>query len=223
LTKIIKMKKVLVINSSARKLNSHSRNLTEVFVNHWKSIHNNPDITFRELGNAAVPHINENWIAAAFKPETARSQEEKEALKISDLYIAELRQADVIVVGAPMYNWSVPSVLKAYIDQVVRVNETWKLNPGNYENPYIGLLENKTVILLLSRGSQGYEKGQAIEHMNFQSNYLKTVFNVMGIQDIHLVTAEGTTLDPETFKQTLETSHQNIKSLVDQLVSNSKK
>lgn len=211
------MKKVLVINSSARKLNSHSRNLTEVFVNHWKSVNNTTHITFRELGNENVPHIDENWIAGAFKPETARSEKEKEALKISDIYISELHQADIIVVGTPMYNWSVPSALKAYIDQVVRVNETWKLNPGNYENPYIGLLENKTVILLVSRGSQGYEKGQPIEHMNFQSNYLKTVFNVMGIQDIHLVTAEGTTIFPEIFKQTLETSHQNIKYLVDQL------
>lgn len=209
------MKKVLVINSSARTLNSQSRKLTEVFVNHWKNIHTNPHITYRELGTANVPHIDENWIAGAFKPEMARSEQEKEALKTSDLFIAELRQAAIIVIGSPMYNWSVPSALKAYIDQVVRVNETWKLNPGNYENPYIGLLENKTVILLLSRGAQGYEKGEPNEHMNFQSNYLKTVFNVMGIHNIHLVAVEGATLDPETLKQRVESSHQKIESLIE--------
>ncbi|UTN03225.1 NAD(P)H-dependent oxidoreductase [Flavobacterium bizetiae] len=209
------MKKILVINSSARTLNSHSRNLTEVFVNHWKSIHTNPEITFRELGNTDVPHINENWIAAAFKPETARSEEEKEALKTSDLYIAELHQADIIVVGTPMYNWSVPSALKAYIDQVVRVNETWKLNPGNYENPYIGLLENKTVVLLLSRGSQGYEKGEFNAHMNFQTDYLKTVFNVMGVHNIHMIAIDGATLNPELLKEKIENSHQKVQSLIE--------
>jgi FMN-dependent NADH-azoreductase len=210
------MKNVLVINSSARTLNSHSRKLTEVFVEHWKNLNSNTYITFRELGNAAVPHINENWIAAAFKPETARSEEEKEALETSDLYISELRQADVIVLGTPMYNWSVPSALKAYIDQIVRVNETWKLNLGNMENPYIGLLENKTLILLLSRGSQGYEKGEFNAHMNFQTDYLKTVFNVMGVHNIRMIAVDGATLHPELLKQTIENSHQKVKFLIEQ-------
>ena len=143
------MKKVLVINSSARALRSHSRKLTEVFIDHWKSIHTEAIINFRELGNADVPHVNENWIAAAFKPAAARSEEEIDALKTSDTYIAELREADVIVLGSPMYNWSIPSALKAYIDQILRVNETWKFNPANMQNPYIVLLENKTLFLLL--------------------------------------------------------------------------
>jgi FMN-dependent NADH-azoreductase len=209
------MKNILVINSSARTVNSKSRNLTEVFVEHWKSIHKNSVITFRELGNnTPVSHINENWIVAAFKPENTRSQEEKEALKESNTYIAELRQADVIVIGAPMYNWSIPSALKAYIDQVLRVNETWKMNPDTIENPYIGLLENKTVFLMLSRGSIGYEKGGFNEHMNFQTNYLKTVLNIMGMHNIHIVTVNGSSLDPEVLKQTITNSHQNIKSLI---------
>jgi FMN-dependent NADH-azoreductase len=209
------MKKVLVINSSARALNSHSRKLTEVFIDHWKSIHINPIINFRELGNTDVPHINENWIAAAFKPEAARSEEEIEALETSDTYISELREADVIVIGSPMYNWSVPSSLKAYIDQILRVNETWKFNPTNMQNPYIGLLENKTLFLLLSRGAQGYEKGEYNEHMNFQSTYLKTVFNIIGISNIHVIAINGASFDPEKFKKSIDASHQNIKDLIE--------
>lgn len=200
------MKKVLVINSSARTLNSQSRKLTEVFISHWKSIHINPVLRFRELGNTDVPHINENWIAAAFKPAAERSEREIEALKMSDVYIAELKEADVIVLGAPMYNWSVPSSLKAYIDQVLRVNETWKLNPANPQHPYIGLLKNKTVFLLLSRGNSGYEKGGYNEHMNFQSNYLKTVFNIIGISDIHVVTTDQESFDTEHLKKVIETA-----------------
>lgn len=208
------MKKVLVINSSARSLNSQSRKLTEVFTTEWENRYSNPVINFRELGNADVPHVNENWIAAAFKPEAARSEEEIEALKISDTYIAELKQADVIVIGAPMYNWSVPSSLKAYIDQILRINETWKLNPANRQNPYIGLLENKTLLLLLSRGNSGYEIGEYNEHMNFQSTYLKTVFNIIGISNIQIVTVDGAAFEPEQYKQSVSTAHQKVKELV---------
>lgn len=208
------MKKVLVINSSARSLNSQSRKLTEVFTESWKSIHNNPVINFRELGNTDVPHVNENWIAAAFKPEAARSEEEIEALKISDVYIAELKQADVIVIGSPMYNWSVPSTLKAYIDQILRINETWKLNPANQQNPYIGLLEHKTLVLLLSKGNGGYENGEYNGHMNFQSTYLKTVFNIIGISNIQVVSVEGASFDPVQYKQAVDQAHQQVKELV---------
>lgn len=209
------MKKVLVINSSARTGRSQSRKLTEVFVDHWKSIHNHPVIRFRELGNADVPHINENWIAAAFKPAENRSEQEMEALKISDVYISELKEADVIVLGTPMYNWSIPSALKAYIDQVLRVNETWKRNPDNMQNPYIGLLENKTVFLLLARGAQGYEKGGYNEHIDFQTDYLKTVFNIIGINNVHVIAINGESFDAEQYRNAIDTSHQQVRALME--------
>jgi FMN-dependent NADH-azoreductase len=209
------MKKVLVINSSARGVKSHSRKLTETFIDRWKSIHPNPVIRYRELGAEDVPHINESWIAAAFKPEAARSKAEMEALKISDIYISELLEADIIVLASPMYNWSVPSVLKAYIDQVVRVNKTFEFNKADMDNPYIGLLKDKTVFLLLSRGSQGYEKGDHNEHLNFQSTYLKAVFNIIGVSNIHVVTINGVSYAPEKLKTTVETSHQELKDLID--------
>ena len=198
------MKKLLVINSSPRAHHSQSRKLTEVFVDYWKSIYLNPVIRFRELGNTDVPHVNQNWIAAAFKPEASRSEEDTEALKISDAYISELREADVIVIGSPMYNWSIPSSLKAYIDQVLRVNETFRVDRTDTQNPYVGLLKNKTLFLLLSTGDEGYEKGEYNEHMNFQSPYLKTIFNTMGISNIHVFSTSGKPEDAELFKKSLD-------------------
>jgi FMN-dependent NADH-azoreductase len=215
LNKVIKVKNVLVINSSARLLHSQSRKLTEVFIDHWKSIDSDSIIRFRELGNTDVPHVNDAWIAAAFKPEAKRTEEEKQALRISDTYISELREADVIVLGAPMYNWSIPSSLKAYIDQVLRVNETFKRNAADGQNPYMGLLENKTLFLLLSRGDEGYETGEYNGHLNFQSTYLKTVFNIIGISHIQVVAINGRSHDAEKFKKTVETAHQNIKDLME--------
>jgi FMN-dependent NADH-azoreductase len=209
------MKKVLIINSSARGGRSQSRKLTEIFIDHWKGIHHNPIISFRELGNADVPHINESWIAAAFKPAATRSAAEIKALKISDAYISELREADVIVLASPMYNWSIPSVLKAYIDQVVRVNETFRFNPANMQDPYTGMLENKTLFLLLSRGEPGYEKGDYNEHLNFQSTYLKTVFNMMGVTKIHMVAINGLSYGPEKLKKPIDLSHQELRELIE--------
>jgi FMN-dependent NADH-azoreductase len=203
------MKKVLIINSSARGSGSRSRKLTEIFVDHWKSIHINPIVSFRELGSTDVPHITESWISAAFKPVAERSELDNEALKISEVYIAELREADVIIIGAPMYNWSIPSTLKAYIDQILRVDETFKVNRANVQHPYIGMLENKTLFLLLSRGDEGYEKGEYNEHMDFQTNYLKTVFGIMGISNVHVVAINGRSSDYA------ETVHQNLKVLTE--------
>lgn len=209
------MKKLLVINSSAKTLNSNSRKLTEIFVDRWRRIHINPIINLRELGNAHVPHVTQNWINAAFKPAATRSAVDIEALKVSDTYIAELREADIIVLGAPMYNWSVPSSLKAYIDQVLRVNETFKVDRSKEQQPYVGLLENKTLFMLLSQGEQGYEKGEHNEHMNFQTNYLKTVFNVMGVNNIHVVVVNGTSHGAEKLNKSARKAHQDIMELME--------
>ncbi|WP_316812279.1 FMN-dependent NADH-azoreductase [Pedobacter heparinus] len=209
------MKKVLLINASARTLNSKSRKLTEVFVEQWSAKNSDSVITYRELGNSNVPHITESWISAAFKPETQRSPEELEILSWSDSCIEELHDADIIVLGSPMYNWSIPSPLKAYIDQVLRFSKTFSIDRENAQHPYVGLLENKTLILMLSRGLGQYEPGEANEHMNFQNTYLKTVFNMMGVQNIHLVAVDGTAQEGEQLTKDIQLSHHRIKELIE--------
>ncbi|MGU3377064.1 FMN-dependent NADH-azoreductase [Chryseobacterium sp. M5A1_1a] len=213
------LKNLLVINSSARTSGSQSRKLTETFINSWKKNHINSKIHFRELGNQIIPHITEEWIKAAFKPLENRTQEDVNSLQISDEYIRELKDADIIVIASPMYNWSIPSSLKAYIDQIVRVNETWKYNPDNIQNPYIGLLENKEVVLLLTRGSQGYEKGNYNEHINFQTDYLKRVFNVIGISEIHVINLDGEGEDKGNYNLAIHSAHQRIIDLIETKLS----
>ena len=208
------MKKILVINASSREERSHSRRLTGVFVEYYKECKPESIIKFRDLGKSNIPHVNEKWIAGAFKHESARTPEEIETLRFSAELIKELKDADVIVLGSPMYNWSVPSSLKAYIDQVLRVNETWEVNHEDQRNPYIGLLKNKSLFLLLSRGAQGYEKGGYNEHMNFQSDYLRTVFNIIGITDIQEVSVDGEAFGTEAFELTKNNSNARIKTLI---------
>ncbi|MNQ17413.1 FMN-dependent NADH-azoreductase 1 [compost metagenome] len=208
------MKKILVINASARSSESKSRELTEVFIKQWKMINGEADINFRDLTISEVPFVTESWIEAASKKKEQRSEADNSALKISDVYIKELKNADIIVLGSPMYNWSVPAILKAYIDQIVRVNETWKFNHDHPTNPYKGLLEHKTLFLLLARGGTGYGKGESNEHMNFQNTYLELVFQLIGIHNIHTVAIDGVSVDPEKLCQRVETAHKTIKKII---------
>lgn len=185
------MCKVLVINASARTERSLSRQLTEIFTANWIEKYPNDSIAYRDIGQQDIPHVTEKWIASAFKPAEFRGDEDEQVLKISNELIAELKDADVVVLGTPMYNWSVPSVLKAYIDQILRVNETVLVNKMTPENPYTGLLSDKRAYLLMVRGNAGYDPGEFYEHMDFQTNYLKTVFSIIGIKDVELVSANG--------------------------------
>lgn len=212
-------KQVLIINASARTVRSQSRKLAETFKELWQSHTRNTVIQLRDLGLENVPHINEIWISAAFKPLEDRTYEEVEALKMSDEYIAELKEADIIVIASPMYNWSIPSSLKAYIDQVVRVNQTWRYNPDNIQDPYIGLLENKEVVLLLTRGSQGYEIGNYNEQIDFQTNYLKRVCNVMGITKITVVTLDGEANDKLEYSDNITEAHKKVRTYIETIFS----
>ncbi|MBB6107780.1 FMN-dependent NADH-azoreductase [Mucilaginibacter lappiensis] len=208
------MKKILIINASARQALSKSRMLTNAFVEEWESHEGNAHITYRDLAANDIPFVDENWVAAAAKPKAYRTTEEAATLHLSDGLIAEIKANDMIVIGTPMYNWSIPGVLKGYIDQIVRVNETWRINREDPSNPYLGLLENKTLILLLSRGGSGYEPGEANAHMNFQSTYLKTVFNIMGINDVQTIAINGESQDPERLKISIADAVRDVKSLV---------
>jgi FMN-dependent NADH-azoreductase len=204
------MKNVLIINASPRDERSITRKLTELFGTKW--MEGNPDSTIhhREVGREAIPHVTELWIVAAAKPAELRTEDEVNELKISDKFIAEIKAADVIVLGTPMFNWSIPSALKAYLDQVIRSNETVKMRPDDPQNPYRGLLKDKKVYLLFSRGNAGYEKGEYFSHMNFQSEYLKTVFNIMGLTDIQEITLNGSAFDPEVYEQSKKDVYSKI-------------
>lgn len=206
------MPKVLIINASARNERSLSRTLTNTFVDSWKEKYPNDHITYREVGQENIPHVTEKWIAGAFKPDELRNAEDHEVLQLSNVLISELKDADVIVVGTPMYNWSVPSALKAYIDQVLRVNETVLVDKDNFENPYHGLLNDKKAYLLMVRGNAGYDPGEIHEHMDFQTNYLKTVFRIMGIEDVEHIALNGMELGKESLNQACDKVRQLVKN-----------
>jgi len=207
------MKKVLVINASPRNEKSHSRKLTELFIDTWKKHHPKNIFVYREVGKVSIPHITENWIASAFIKVEERTAVNQKALEFSDILVEELKQADIYVMGTPMYNWSIPSGLKAYIDQIMRINETWKFESGEPDGNYIGLLENKKLYILSSRGDTGYSEGEINDHMNFQTTYLKTIFNIMGIQDIEIFSLDNEEYGGEKFANSQREIYKKIRKV----------
>jgi FMN-dependent NADH-azoreductase len=169
---------VLKIDSSASGETSVTRQLTSAIVDHIQNIANHTSVVERDLSNSEVPFLNPDLIGAYFTKHDERTQEQVSLLKISDLYVSELKHADVLVLGAPMYNFSIPAVLKAYIDLVARVGETFKYTE---EGP-IGLLNGKKAIVAVATG--GTPIGSPYDLV---TPYLKTFLGFIGIHDIEFI------------------------------------
>jgi FMN-dependent NADH-azoreductase len=185
------MRKILVINASASIQHSFSRKLSGMLIEKLNSLGDTLEICYRDLAETHIPHVTQRWIEADSKFPTARTGEDMEVLKTSDMLINELHCADIIVLATPMYNWSIPSSLKAYLDQVLRFNETFSAAAQEGKR-YSGMLKNKELFMLFARGSQGYGKGERNEYMDHQSHYLRMVFGIMGIEKIHELAVNGT-------------------------------
>ena len=207
------MKNLLIINASVRSERSHSRKLTQSFIENWKSKHPDDIYNFREVGTEVIPAINESWILGAFTLPENRNEENQKGVKLSDELIKELKANDIYVIGAPMYNWSIPSGLKAYIDQIMRINETWRFRSGVPDGDYVGLLKNKTVYILSSRGDTGYGINEKNEHMNFQTTYLKFIFEIMGVKNIYTYSLDNEEFGGEIFEISKKQIFETIKTI----------
>ena len=184
------MARILHIDSSPRGDRSHSRRMTREFVEQWKQTHPTDTVTYRDVGQNPPPPVDEPWIAAAFTPLEQRTPELHSALNISDRLVDELLAADIYIIGIPMYNFSVPSGFKAYIDQIVRIGRTVDLESENLENPYKPLVSEKKMFIITARGGSEFGVGERNEKMNHQDPFLRTVFGFIGITDITFIHVE---------------------------------
>lgn len=177
------MPSLLALTASPRGSYSISNALTETFMAAWQKNHSLGSVTKRDLFETKLPFVDLPWIAGAYSPADQHTPEMKQALAISDELIAELKAADHIVLGTPMYNFSTPAILKAWIDHVVRINET-------FSPSYEGLVHGKKVTVIISSGSV-YTAGSHMESYNLESAYLKQILGFIGITDISFILAGG--------------------------------
>jgi FMN-dependent NADH-azoreductase len=167
---------------------SISRELTREFVKNWKSAHPAGKVIQRDLATNPPAPVDQAFIYAMFTPEEALQPEQRALLAYSDEAIAEIKAADEYVFGVAMHNFSIPSVLKLWIDQIVRKGNTF-----NYgANGPTGLLSGKKATVLVATGGD-YAAGTPYAAFNFIDPYLKTVLGFIGITDVTFVTAGGTT------------------------------
>lgn len=173
--------KILEVQASARGTGSISRDLTRDLIAALKDRHGNVDITQRDLANG-LPFIDEAWVAANFTPDEERTSTHQQILSRSDDLVAELQAADVIVIGAPIYNFSIPAVLKAWIDMIARARLTFEYT----ENGPVGLLKGKKVYVVVPSG--GVPVGSPVD---YATPYLRHALGFVGITDVEIIGAQG--------------------------------
>src|SRR6267154_1336174 len=197
--------KLLQIDSSVR-ASSVTRRLTAKFAEEWRKNYPDGEVIRRDLSATALPPITGDW-GATYLEDSQLTLAQRSYLSTSDQLIQELAAADTVVIGSPMYNFTIPSLLKAWIDQVVRLGKTVGYGPNGPQ----GLLGRKKVVVITSRGS-AYEKGTAREAFDFQEPYLRHILAFIGLTDVTFIHAENQSRDQAA--ASLESAAERITGLL---------
>lgn len=204
------MARLLRIDCSSRLQGSQSRELADVIQAKWLAGHPGDEIVRRDLAKHPVPHIADLTIAGYYTPKEQHTPEMRAATALSDTLIAELLAADTLLFSVPIYNFSVPSALKAYIDQIVRIGHTFGFDE---KRGLFGLIENKQAYVAAAYGAAGYFTGDLVS-LNFLEPYLKTLFGFLGIKDVTFFSVEGASTDPAALAATREKAIAGIEQMV---------
>ncbi len=191
------MTRILRIDSSSRKSNSISRRVGDHLESSLLARDPATQIQTRDLADNRIPHIKDETIAGYYTPTHQMTADLEEATALSDTLIAELFQADLLILTVPMYNFSVPSSLKAWIDHIVRINRTFAYDGVAFK----GLLPLRTAHVVCAYGATGYGEGQPFAAADFAKPYLAFLLGFLGIKDIRFHVVEATTADADTVER----------------------
>ena len=200
------MRNVLFVTSSLNGEKSTSRGVALDFLNAWRNAHGGARVTVRDT--TAIPHLSGETMQALLSPADARTSAQHRAVAFGDQLIAELEAADTIVIAAPMYNFTVSSPLKAWLDHVARAGRTFRYTASGPE----GLLKGKKVFVIASRGGL-YAEGPG-KAMDFQEPYLRAMLGFLGLTDVTFIHAEGQGISAESASDGLSRAHTRIAELV---------
>lgn len=203
--------KMLAIDSSILGSYSATRELTKKFIELWQEKHPETELIYRDLNSEPINHLSGAILSAAQQNLNDLTPELAKEVRLSNLLITEFLEADILVLGAPMYNFNIPSQLKAWIDRVVVAGRTFKYTEQGPQ----GLAGKKTVYIFSARGGV-YFNNEAMKSFEHQESYLTSVFHLVGITDLQFIRAEGVNLGPDARKQSLLMAHQGVNELFKQ-------
>jgi FMN-dependent NADH-azoreductase len=185
------MTHILLIQSSSNLASSVSRDLADSYVKDYKAAHPDATVTERDLVTAPIPHLGVDLLGGMFGKPEALTEEQAKALALSNALVDEVEAASLIVIGAPMYNFSIPSALKAWIDHVIRAGRTFHYTATGPE----GLVHGKKAVLFLASG--GIYTDGPFKPYDFLETYLRAILGFIGLTDVTVVRAEGLAYGPE--------------------------
>lgn len=197
------MPTLLHINVSSRGNQSISRRLSDAAVEAWKESNPEGRVIERDLAKTPLTFVNLDWIAGAFSPPEYHTESHKKALALSDELVSEVIEADEIILGTPMYNFSIPAALKAWIDHVVRAGKTFRYKADGTPEGLLAGTGKKVLVIVASGGS--YPEGSPLAALNYEIPYLRFILAFMGLTDVRFIHAGGTAsvmqgrISPEDF------------------------
>jgi FMN-dependent NADH-azoreductase len=202
--------KLLHIDSSVLGTNSVSRQLTQRIVDQWRAAHPDLHVQYLDLAREAPTHLSVDSLGFRLGLDAdGLTDTQRRENAISERLVSQFLAADVVVIGAPMYNFSVPTQLKAWIDRIAQAGRTFTYT----EKGPVGLAGGKKVIVASSRGGF-YSTSEAMRGMDFQEDYLRAVLGFLGVTDVSIVRAEGVNMGPEVKGKSIDAANQEIDSLL---------
>ena len=217
------MTRLLHIDSSARPgragehpHGSQSRRLTHAFVQRWRQARPDDPVVYRDLGVVPPAPVRHEWIPAAFTPPAQRTPEQGAVLAESDAAVRELQAAEILVLGLPMYNFGMPSPLKAWVDGIVRIGLSFDFDRSR-EDPYVPLLADRPrrAVLLTARGGHGFDAGGPLAAMNHADTAVRDVLGFIGITDVHTIAIEHEEAGGEALASSVDQALRAVDALAD--------
>lgn len=201
------MSNILYISSSVRGAQSQSKQLGDFFLTQLKKQDLDAKVKHRDVGTSPPRHPTHDYTVANYTTPNDRTVAMQNTLAESDSLVDEVLEADKLIYAVPMYNFSVPSTFKAYIDNIVRVNRTFEVVEGG---GFAGVLGAKKAIFITARGAM-YGENSPIKDLDLQTPYLKTVFGFMGLTDITFAHADGLDFGSDEYhQQSLESARAEL-------------
>lgn len=204
--------KLLHVDSSPSGDASVSRALTASIVASWRRAVPGLEVLTRDVGAVPPDHLTAELLQVVkFRDLNGLNDRQRAELALTDALVDEFLAADVVVIGAPMYNFSVPTQLKAWIDRIAQAGKTFRYT----EKGPVGLAGGKVVVIASSRGGV-YSTSEAMQALDHQEAYLRTVLGFLGITNVTVIRAEGIAMGPEVRAQALAAAESEIATLVPQ-------